>query len=254
MAYKSADFTYKRSQAQRNAESHIASLLYAAAKDIVALAGVYRTGIKNLSANNAFVDKAHDIAEKTQDKVEAYVTAYAEASAKILGVGNESVKTFMNEKVFGKTFADRNREYTRTFADDIIKMVSAAIQMGYTQSQILSAVRTGYKNPFAVSVITKARRKGIGIATPSYGKGYYHSAYQNIVRNAKGMISLAWAKALEEYAEEHGKGYFRVFRGSSYPCETCDYETSYIHELGKDPMPPYHVSCVCGIEFVDKEE
>ena len=45
----------------------------------------------------------------------------------------------------------------------------------------LLAPFTGYKDPYHTSVITKAKRKDINIDVPSYGKGYYKNAYQNIV-------------------------------------------------------------------------
>lgn len=249
-----ANFALKRSRAQRNVESHIAQLLFAAAKHIANLAGVYRTGVKDLLTDKSFTNEANRVVEETEEKVEAYITAYAKASVKLLGVSGDSVDEFLVGKSFGKTFVERNRAYTATFATDIIKMVTAGVKLGYTQNQILSAVRTGYKEPFSSSVITKAQHKGIAIQTPSYGKGVYRSSYQNIVRNATATIALAWAKALEEYAEDEGFGYFRVHRGSSYPCDTCDYETTYIHKVGKDTMPPYHVGCVCYIEFVNKED
>lgn len=254
MGYNSKDFTYKRLQAQRNVETHIATLLYAAAKSIAYLSSTYRTGLKDISMSEDFAKRARGYVEQAESRIESYITQYASASAKLLGISDDAVKSYLKEVAFGKTFVERNHSYCSNFAEDIIKMVSAGIQMGYTQSQLLSAVRTGYKNPFKTSVVTKAQRKGISIATPSYGKGFYRSAYQNIIRNAQGTISLAWGKALEEFAEENGEGYFRVFRGSSYPCETCDYETTYIHSLRKDPMPPFHLNCVCGIEFTNKED
>ena len=70
--------------------------------------------------------------------------------------------------------------------------------MGYSDQQLLSSIRTGYKDPYHTSVITKAKRKDINIDVPSYGKGYYKNAYQNIVRNASQVIALAWGQAEQE--------------------------------------------------------
>lgn len=248
--YNPATFAAKRLQAQHNAEQHIASLLFGAAKSIVSLAYLYRTGLNDISANSQFTSQAQKLVEDTEEKVEAYITAYAKASSKLLGIDEKVVTSYLAGKIFGKTFIERNRAYAHTFAEDIIKMCVASIKLGYTQNQLLAAVRTGYKDPFTSSVITKAQRKGISITTPSYGKGVYHSAYQNIMRNAKATISLAWRETLEDYAKGKGYEYFTVHRGSSFPCETCDAETRYVHKLGKDPMPPFHVNCVCFVEFI----
>ena len=128
-------------------------------------------------------------------------------------------------------------------------MSKAGIMMGYTDTQLLSSVRTGYKNPYLASVITKARTKDISIATPSYGKGIFHSAFQNITRNARQMVAVAWGIAEQQYGKEHGAVAYRVFRGSSYLCPVCDDETAYVHHFG-DPFPPFHTNCVCFIKFI----
>ena len=120
--------------------------------------------------------------------------------------------------------------------------------MGYSDQQLLSSIRTGYKDPYHTSVITKAKRKDINIDVPSYGKGYYRNAYQNIVRNSKQVISIAWGQAEQEYGQEIGAvGYF-VHRGSSYNCPVCDDLCGYMHPLNTMVIPA-HVSCKCRVEF-----
>lgn len=251
-ASRSANFALKRAQAQRNVESHIAKSLFSAAKSIVAASAAYRTN-KTLARKREFERGAQRITQEVQQQVEAYIKAYAEASLKVLGIDGGVVDDYLAGKIFGKTFIERNRAYIKTFASDIVRMVRAGVMMGYTQEQILSAIRTGYKEPFKSSVITKAQRKRISIDTPSYGKGIYHSSYQNIIRNAKATIALAWGQAEREYGERGNAIGFRVFRGSSYPCATCDDECAYIHKMD-DPMPPFHVSCVCRVEFIYEEK
>lgn len=250
--YNPATFAAKRLQAQRNAEQHIASLLFGAAKSIVSLAYLYRTGLNDISANSQFTSQAQKLVEDTEEKVEAYITAYAKASSKLLGIEEKVVTSYLADKIFGKTFVERNRAYAHTFAEDIIKMCVAGIKLGYTQNQLLAAVRTGYKDPFTSSVITKAQRKGHAIKTPLYGKGIYHSAYQNIVRNAVVTISLSWAEAEKERGKKDKAIGFTVHRGSSYPCETCEHETTYRHTW-KDPFPPYHPHCACFVKFFYSE-
>lgn len=251
--FNPVDFTKKRLQAQRNAKDHVSSLLYDAAKEIVYLASTYRAGFTDISHSADFVARAEGIVSDIEVRVESYTRQYALASCRLLGISTDVVTSFLDGKSFGKTFADRNGAYLATFAQDIIKMCSAAYQMGYTQNQLLSAVRTGYRAPFATSVITKAQRKGIAIATPSYGRGLYHSAYQNIIRNVQATIAIAWGKAENEYGSKAGFVGFFVHRGSSYPCETCQEQVGWLHRFG-DEFPPFHNNCVCYITFVDKTE
>ena len=124
--------------------------------------------------------------------------------------------------------------------------------MGYSDQQLLSSIRTGYKDPYHTSVITKAKRKDINIDVPSYGKGYYKNAYQNIVRNASQVIALAWGQAEQEYGQEIGAvGYF-VHRGSSYNCPVCDDLCGYVHDITTMVIPA-HPRCCCRAEFVFKD-
>ena len=100
-----------------------------------------------------------------------------------------------------------------------------------------------------IDSITKAKRKDINIDVPSYGKGYYRNAYQNIVRNASQVIALAWGQAEQEYGQESGAvGYF-VHRGSSYNCPVCDDLCGYIHPLDTMVIPA-HPNCACRVELV----
>lgn len=247
------DYAIMRAKAQRNCEAHIAAVLFSAAKQIVAAADKYRRG-KRIANEQGFINESRLITEKIADNIENYIHDYAVASAKILGIKADNVEAFLVSDVYGKSSRERTLAYLKDFAEDMVKMSKAGILMGYSDAQLLSAVRTGYKDPYRTSVITKARRKDINIATPSYGRGIFHSAYQNIARNARAMVSLAWGQAEQQQGREDGAVGFRVFRGSSFPCATCDNETRYVHRLG-DPYPPFHVNCVCYIKFVyDKKE
>ena len=241
-------YTAKRKQAQRNLERRIQGILYNGAKRIVAVSDRYRVGSRFMD-ERGFLSEASRIIAEADSEIATYVAAYSKAACKVLGISDGSISSFLTGNVFGRSFSERNREYLGNFAEDIVRMVKAGVIMGYSQPKILSAVRTGYKNPYQTSIITKARRKEFDIATPSYGKGKFHAAYANVVRNAVQMVSLAWGKAEQQWGEESGAIGFRVFRGSSYPCAVCDDECSYLHRFG-DPYPPFHVSCVCFTMFV----
>lgn len=249
---RTADFALKRSQALRNMESHLQSILFGAAKSIISASNKY-TIAGSLIAEASLLSEAKKITSRTAADIEKYISAYSKAACKILDIGTDNIDSFLVGDIFGKTIRERNDVYLANFAEDIVRMVKAGALMGYSDSQILSAVRTGYKNPYLTSVITKARKKDINIATPSYGSGYYHNAYSNLLRNASQTISMAWGLAEQEYGKDSGAIGFEVHRGSSYPCDICDSMTGYVHKWG-DPFPPFHVSCVCYTSFVYKNK
>lgn len=249
---RSLNFTAKRIQAIHNMESHIQKILFPKAKAIITASAKFIRG-KKLGNEASFLSEARSIAATAERDIERYVSAYSTASCKLLGISDGDISSFVTGNIYGKTTRQRLAAYLDNFAEDIVRIVKAGTLMDYSDSQILSAVRTGYKNPYRSSVVTKAQRKDINIATPSYGKGYYRNAYENIVRTATQVISLSWGRAEQQYGKDSGAIGFKVYRGSSYPCPICDDECSYVHKLS-DPFPPFHLNCVCGVKFIFKEQ
>lgn len=250
---RGATFALKRSQAQRNCEDKVAKILYGTVKTIALLSKAYRVGTGKLNDEHSLRQQAYAIVEGCAESISSYTQSYSEAAYSILGMTKKSLGEFMKKDFYGKTFAERNTTYLRFFADDIVNMIKAGAIMGYSHSKILSALRVSYKDPYQTSIITKIQRTSTDIPTASYGKGIFRSAYANIIRNVKQTISRAWGMAEQEYGAEEGYTTFRVFRGSSYPCPVCDNECSYIHHIGQDPFPPFHISCVCQVQFVTDE-
>lgn len=249
---RSVEYSRKRLQALRNCESHIASILWSAAKDIITISSKYRVG-EVLRNEASLLSKAKGITEDVEESINSYISAYSKASCKILGIDSKGIEDFLTGDIYGKTTSERNAVYLGNFAEDVVRMIKAGTIMGYTDQQLLSAIRTGYKDPYRTSVITKAKKQDISIDVPSYGKGYYRNAYQNIIRNAKQVIALSWGRAEQEYGKNNKAIGFYVKRGSSYPCDICQSEADAGLHSFKDPYPPYHVSCCCYTLFAFKE-
>lgn len=237
-----------RSRALTSCESRVSSVLFSVAKQILLATKKYRRPGR-ITNESRFLDDARAIATRAADSVEECISKYSLASAKSLGIDSGMIESFLSSQVHGKTSRERTSQYLANFAEDIFRMAKAATLMRYTDSQLLSAVRTGYKSPYVTSVITKARKKDINIATPSYGRGILHSAFHNLIRNARQMVALAWGRAEQQYGKDHGAVAYRVFRGSSFPCPVCDDETAYVHHFG-DPFPPFHLNCRCWVQFI----
>lgn len=244
---RSVDYSRKRLQAIRNCEGHIASILWSAAKDIITISSKYRVG-EVLRNEASLLSKAKGITEDAEESINSYISAYSKASCKILGIDSKGIEDFLTGNIYGKTTSERNAVYLGNFAEDVVRMIKAGTIMGYTDQQLLSAIRTGYKDPYRASVITKAKKQDISIDVPSYGKGYYRNAYQNIIRNAKQVIALSWGRAEQEYGKNSGAvGYF-VYRGSSYDCPVCDDLCGYMHPLDTMVIPAHH-NCACRVEL-----
>lgn len=244
----SPQYAALRAQALRSCESRLQKLLFAAAKRIVQSSSAYRSGSR-LTSETAFLNEARQTTAALTEQVEQAISQYSLAACRTLGIGDESVRSFLAADIYGKTSRQRTSAYLANFAEDVVRMSKAGILLGYTPDKILSAVRTAYRSPYVSSVITRARRYAIDIATPSYGKGLTAAAYKNLVRAAQGVIALAWGRAEQQYGQQSGATGFTSHRGSSFPCPVCDDETTYVHRFG-DPYPPYHPRCVCFVRFI----
>ena len=249
---RSVDYSRKRLQAIRNCESHISEILWKSTHKVVTASKRYR-GAGRLTNESALLSYAKNITAEAEESINSYISAYSKASCKILGIDSKGIEDFLTGDIYGKTTSERNAVYLGNFAEDVVRMIKAGTIMGYTDQQLLSAIRTGYKDPYRASVITKAKKQDISIDVPSYGKGYYRNAYQNIIRNAKQVIALSWGRAEQEYGKNYKAIGFYVKRGSSYPCDICQSEADAGFHSFKDPYPPYHVSCCCYTLFAFKK-
>ena len=198
--HRSINYSKKRLQAIRNCQDHIASILWSAASKIVSKSSKYRAG-NSLENEASLLRYAKSITREAEKSINDYISAYSKASCKILGIGSENIESFLVSDIYGKTTSERNNTYLENFAEGIVRMVKAGAIMGYSEQQILSSIRTGYKDPYHTSVITKAKSKDTNIDIPSYGKGYCRNGYEKIVRKEYEVIVLAWGRAEGEYGE-----------------------------------------------------
>lgn len=249
---KGSEFATKRLQAERNAKSHIDQVLSEAAVSIAQQAA----GITIVSSEAMFASlikvRAELVISEAMDEINSYIKAYSKAAISVLGDKDTGATgRLLNSELFGKTFMERSETYMQYFFHDVLKIIIAGKRLKMKQSQIVEAVRQQYSAPYATGgLIDQARRKGFQTIVPSYGRGIYHCAFDNIVRNAQGTIAIAWGKEDRNKARRDGVTGFIVFRGSDYDCPTCDGEVNKgIHHIN-DEMPPYHVNCCCFVEYV----
>lgn len=248
---KAKDFAAKRAQAERNVKAHIGSVLSSAAVDIAReTKGITLVSSEALFRQMVYL-RARNIVDDAEERINAYIRAYSKASISILGDKDTGATgRLLGSELFGKTFMERNHTYMQYFLDDVVKLIIAGRKLKMKQSAIENSVRSQYQDPYTNGIIDQANRKGANIQIPGYGRGIYHSAYGNIVRNAQGTIAIAWGREDKNYAKRNGAIGFRIFRGSSYPCPLCDSEV----DKGIQPMTaksvPFHLNCRCLVEYI----
>lgn len=251
---RAKDYASRRAQAERNVKSHISDILSSAAVNIAGEAkGITLVSSEALFRQMIYV-RAKGIIEESENEINAYIRAYSKASITVLGDKDTGATgRLLNSELFGKTFTERSHTYMQYFLDDVVKMIIAGRKLKMKQSAIESAVKSQYQDPYTNGIIDQANQKGANIQIPGYGRGIYHSAYGNIVRNAQGTISIAWGREDKNYAKRNGAIGFRIHRGSSYPCPLCDNEV----DKGIQPMTaksvPFHSRCCCIVEYIYEE-
>lgn len=251
---RGADFAAKRAQAQRNMRARIENVLANAAVGIAREARSITLVSSEMLFSQMIAIRSKKIIEEAEDAINTYIRAYAKASITTLGDKDTGATgRLLASDLFGKTFMERSATYMQYFFNDVIKMLVAGKRLGMSQQQIENAVKTQYKDPYATGgLIDRANRKGARIQTPAYGRGIYHSAYGNIVRNAQGTIAIAWGREEKNFARRNGAVGFRIHRGSSYPCAVCNEAAIGIHKM-TDDAPPLHANCVCYVEYIYEE-
>lgn len=257
MSIQSAEtYASRRAQAEKNIKSHIDNILSAAAENIAKAA----QGITLVSSEALFRQmvsvRAKDIVDDAENKINGYIRAYSKASITVLDDKNTGATgRLLGSELFGKTFAERSHTYIQYFLNDVVKLIIAGRKLKMKQTAIESSVKSQFKDPYTNSIIDKANRKNANIQVPSYGRGIYHSAYGNIVRNAQGTIAIAWSREQYNYANRNGAVFFIPHRGSSYPCPLCDSHADRIHKMNdkNDPPPIYHARCVCWVTYLDEQ-
>jgi hypothetical protein len=253
---RSVLFASKRVQAQLNATTHVTDILWKTAESIVKAVRKYRPYYqsKTMSDVAQYEKEARQIATNAEKVIEKYVEAYSQAGGRVLKMDTkELVGNYLKQEVFGKTYMQRNGEYLRDFAEDIVKLVKAGVSMRYDENKIIGAVRKSYKDPYNNSVMTKAAREGkYAMVIPHRGQGVYAASYENIIRNVQNTINLSWGQVELLYGKINNYiGYF-VHRGSSYPCDECQSQVGWMHSI-KRMVVPIHANCRCFVTFARTE-
>ena len=154
----------------------------------------------------------------------------------------------------GKTLRQRLAEYASRWGYETEAAIAAAGLEGVRDKDeiargIADHLDRPYDNPWVKSHMGEgeaARLREI----PSYGKGTPISARAALAALATFAVARGW---MQNWARVNaGRRGFYVFRGSSFPCETCDAQTGFLHDASDEMgAPPFHLHCKCFTVYID---
>lgn len=247
---RAKNFAAKRAQAERNVARRIDAILNETAQQILQQSqGLVIVSSKALFSELMAV-RTHPAIEAAKTQINGLIRDYAKASITTLEDKNTGATTrLLNSNLFGRTFEQRTETYMRYFLGDVLNLIMAGRRLRLSNARLADAVSKEWRDPYNGTLITQANRKGANITTPSYGRGIYHSAYDNIIRAAQGTIAIAWGREERNFARRNGATGFYVHRGSTFPCDLCQSKVGFLHPI-TDPVTPFHVRCKCFIEYV----
>lgn len=167
---------------------------------------------------------------------------------------NNFVAPILTEEDHGKTFKQRLAEYVSRWGYELEATIAAAGLEGVKDTKAIeSSVKEYLEHPYDNPWIKAHMGEGNAVRLdniPHYGKGKAIASRAAIALLLTTIVAKGW---MQNWARLNGgKRYYFVFRGSSYPCEICDFQCSFPHDA-KDTsgLPPYHAHCCCYVVYTD---
>lgn len=160
----------------------------------------------------------------------------------------------LTEEDHGKTFRRRLAEYVSRWGYETEAVIAAAGLEGVKdKTEILDGIREYMDRPYDNPWMKGHRGEGEAArlrAIPRYGRGKRIAAASAMALLLTAVVAKGW---MQNWARRNaGKRGYYVFRGSSYPCDICQSQTGFLHDI-KDTagLPPYHSSCKCYVVYTD---
>ena len=229
---EAAQYARKRAQAQRNAVSRT------------------KKAIQRLARRTALKGSVSDEAEREMiESIILFGYEYAEAAGRYLYDEDNGIKEYMDGIHYGKTYRERVEEQAGRLVADIGKILVASEFL----KMPARLVESEWEDPYFVGgAVRRANSRGAGIEIPSYGQGIPLSGAEQLLKNIDNTIALAWGYEDYDFALRNGAVGFYVFRGSSYPCQTCQEQVGVFHPMEESVWshPPFHNNCVCYVVYV----
>lgn len=220
------EYLLKRLRAEQSIVLHTNKLIDEAVKNIINLAYTYNVPANMFSFeyDPALSLEVDFIINKLIDTLEEYTYELATYTNK----ENEKIlQPYIYRSINGKTLTERMSEKKTSFKSEIGDIVKIALTLSLSKTKAITEALNALKTQ---SRVIKPNTKGM-------------RTFHALLLLERHTIADAWMYASERDMIRQGAIGFYSYRGSSYPCQTCD-ENRGFHTFA-DPFPPYHPRCVC---------
>ena len=199
------------------------------------------------SSNRKMEEEINEVIDWLKSEIEDSV--YELAASGGTGDAHEII-LFISAENQGRTFLQRNDMYCRRFKYEVEAAIAAGLLLGTAKEKIKKSINTYLKSPYenpyfkeAVKIKSSSiRLKNNGV---SYGQGHTNSAFTALDTLTRHAVSQGWMKHWLSVHE--GATGFYSYRGSSYPCSTCDINAGW-HPIS-EYTGGWHLRCKCFFVF-----
>lgn len=253
---RAKEYLSLRLKAQRIIVSELDSALLLAARQIVYISREYGIPPESFrfSAN-----------PKLQREVRAVLAALREALYNRVrsivtfvdgeDYDNPFVAPILTARDNGKILKERLAMYTTRWGYELEATIAAAGLEKITDTQtIIDGVRDYLSRPYDNPWIKNQTKNGVAVrlgAIPRYGRGTRIAAEAALALLLSMTIAKGW---MQNWARINSdKLGFYVYRGSSYPCEICQSQVGFLHDISDtEGLPPLHPNCCCITVYTDE--
>lgn len=250
---RAKEYIVLRLRAERLAVSTLDDTLLSAARRIVSISRFYNLPPEKFrfSADPRLQRDVQEVLALLRDALRSRIEGIDTFED---GEDKTFVATILTEPDNGKTFGQRLAEYISRWGYELEATIAAAGLEGIKDTtRIVDGIREYMDRPYDNPWMKDHQGEGEAVrlnTIPHYGKGRHIAAKSAMALLLTTVVAKGW---MQNWARinEGKKGYY-VFRGSSYPCEVCDFQTGFPHEASdKAGLPPYHPNCCCYVVYTN---
>lgn len=241
------EYLHQRLDAELSMRTNLQIVMIEAAKQIIDISYRYKISpeLFRFSANRQLQKEVDAIILSLLEIIEDYTYTLAVATHED---NKNAIVAYITRESYGKTFAQRTREYVDRFSKEVETAIAAGLLLNLSKDRLLSSIRQSAKTPLLNEYIQKVISDGYPIVSrvgvqESFGVGRTVSSWIALSDLTEYAVAEGWMKHWELQTKASGAVGFFVMRGSSYPCNICDDKVGFHTEW--DKLPPYHGHCKC---------
>lgn len=246
------DYLRQRLGAELSMQNNLLEIMYQAAKEIIAISYKYNVPptLFSFSYDSQLQEEVDTVIANLRELIKDYTQTLAVATHMD---EREHTIAFINRESHGKTLSQRVHTYTNRYKKELEAAIASGVLLNVAENKLLSSIKENWKSPLLNHYIKQAISKGYPVISrlkipETYGVGHTNSSFTALGNLTNFAIAEGWMDYFAMKARRNGAIGFISFRGSSYPCQQCDDETTYFHVFSNgDPVPPYHAHCCCYI-------